>query len=622
MTITIGYSTVVSSYYRGACIIIFCMYSSWVIAQPKVYRNQTFDHNEQFLLRKEDSGTKFINCTFKNYNVASFVVAIDGATDILFDRCTFKNIKGVKVGNDTHAIACGRRGRRVTIKRSTFINVAADGIQMGHKGEDIRDWEIVDNEFINCGENGIDIKTVHGTVLVKKNSFSQHAGCPGGDLGCTGGSGIGMIVHYGARGIRIEENKFFNNEIGLGIFVSDGMLPKNIKVCNNFFYQNNKGLLIHRGKEISIYHNTFVSQSSRHMSITQNVGSWLSYKNNLLVGSGIPSKNYPGQGNMSIPEVKDAKFANASAHYYRLGSNSPAINAAVSIGAVTTDWEGDTRPQAGKFDVGADERVFETKPSTPPPSNGSPGLNYQYYHGSWKTLPNFSQLPLEQAGTQSNFNLKNRQRDNEFGFVFEGYVNIETGGTYTFYTTSDDGSQLFINTRKVVDNNGLHGKRERSGSVTLMAGWHPIRVLFFERYGGNVLEVRYQGPGISKRLIPDKALSTEDRDNTRYQQHATKSSYFEIAPEAEFDPFPKTEVTVFPNPARNLLYVSLFYNLSADVQVELHLCNSASQKVFTKTMSSQTLMIDLSKYSLSPGVYYLNIYRANHTSEVVKLLIE
>lgn len=48
-----------------------------------------------------------------------------------------------------------------------------------------------------------------------------------------------------------------------------------------------------------------------------------------------------------------------------------------------------------------------------------------------------------------------------FACEFEGKIHIEKGGKYTFFTASDDGSRLWINEKKVVENWGLHGTRER-----------------------------------------------------------------------------------------------------------------------------------------------------------------
>ncbi len=151
-----------------------------------------------------------------------------------------------------------------------------------------------------------------------------------------------------------------------------------------------------------------------------------------------------------------------------------------------------------------------------PPSNQvnaaavNSGLFYRYYHHSGvnNTTTQIETLgTLMATGTMPNFALTPRQRNDNFAFIYEGFINITTSGNYTFYTSSDDGSQLFINHNLVVNNDGAHGTQERSGSVSLSPGYYPIKVTFFENGGGEVLEVRYQGPGITKRLIPNSALS-------------------------------------------------------------------------------------------------------------------
>ena len=77
---------------------------------------------------------------------------------------------------------------------------------------------------------------------------------------------------------------------------------------------------------------------------------------------------------------------------------------------------------------------------------------------------------------------------------------------YTFCTASDDGSTLSIGGELVVDNDGLHGERERCGVIALQPGLHPIRVDYFELTGDDVLHVRYFAPGIAKQPIPAEVL--------------------------------------------------------------------------------------------------------------------
>ncbi|WP_146203417.1 Ig-like domain-containing protein [Leucothrix pacifica] len=140
------------------------------------------------------------------------------------------------------------------------------------------------------------------------------------------------------------------------------------------------------------------------------------------------------------------------------------------------------------------------------PVGSAPGISYEYFEGNWNALPDFSALTPVATGTSDSFDITLRNRDEYFGFRFSARINIETAGNYTFYTNSDDGSQLFIDGNLVVDNDGLHAMQERSGTVNLSAGDHSLIVTFFEKTGGDGLTVQYEGAGISKQLIPSATL--------------------------------------------------------------------------------------------------------------------
>jgi uncharacterized surface protein with fasciclin (FAS1) repeats len=66
---------------------------------------------------------------------------------------------------------------------------------------------------------------------------------------------------------------------------------------------------------------------------------------------------------------------------------------------------------------------------------------------------------------------------------WRGTVQIPSDGDYQFSTTSDDGSLLYIDNQVVVNNDGrppVFRPRTRSGTVTLSAGPHSIKIDFFE----------------------------------------------------------------------------------------------------------------------------------------------
>ncbi|HEY9044963.1 MAG TPA: PQQ-dependent sugar dehydrogenase [Ohtaekwangia sp.] len=140
------------------------------------------------------------------------------------------------------------------------------------------------------------------------------------------------------------------------------------------------------------------------------------------------------------------------------------------------------------------------------PANTVAGLVYQYYEGAWSALPNFNTLTPVETGTVTTINLTPRNREDDYAFRYTGYIDVPTDGTYTFYTSSDDGSQLYIGSTLVVNNDGLHATREVSGTIGLKRGKHSLTVTFFERQGSAVLTSSYAGPGITKQVIPASAL--------------------------------------------------------------------------------------------------------------------
>ncbi len=135
------------------------------------------------------------------------------------------------------------------------------------------------------------------------------------------------------------------------------------------------------------------------------------------------------------------------------------------------------------------------------------GIAYAYYEGVWSELPDFSQLTPAKTGVAERLQpTEYRLRDNEFAFVFEGYIDVPRDGVYTFTLTSDDGSALYLHDALLVDNDGMHGARAREGQIALKAGMHPFRVAYFDRSGGDILNVEWAGPWVYGQPISKDAL--------------------------------------------------------------------------------------------------------------------
>ncbi len=147
-------------------------------------------------------------------------------------------------------------------------------------------------------------------------------------------------------------------------------------------------------------------------------------------------------------------------------------------------------------------------PRTPEnPGDALPGIGYRYFEGLWQAVPNFDAMTAIKSGTLSTIDMSPRNVTDGYGFQYVGYITVLTTGTYTFYTSSDDGSTLYIGNTLVVSNDNTHANQERSGQIVLAAGTHAFKVNYFEAQGGEALTVSYSGPGIGKQVIPASALS-------------------------------------------------------------------------------------------------------------------
>lgn len=131
-----------------------------------------------------------------------------------------------------------------------------------------------------------------------------------------------------------------------------------------------------------------------------------------------------------------------------------------------------------------------------------PGLMALYYEGEWDMLPDFNTLVPVHKTTSDQIGLKDAARKDLIGLSYRGYITVPKTGVYTFYVTSDDGSRLTLDKKIIIDNDGLHGAIEKTGYMALQTGYHEIRLDFFEKKGGEFLEVMIAGPDLEKQVVP------------------------------------------------------------------------------------------------------------------------
>lgn len=215
------------------------------------------------------------------------------------------------------------------------------------------------------------------------------------------------------------------------------------------------------------------------------------------------------------------------------------------------------------------------------------GLYYEHSTGAFKDLDQFDWTGIpEFTGKVANFSLTPRTQEDYFVLEFDGYLYINTAGSYEFQTTSDDGSRLTLNDSVVVENDGAHATRTITGPPQILSsGPQTINLKYFEDVGGQNLTVRYKGPdtGNAFVVIPNSALRSGDPSASMMMAST------EGEPEI-LESNPAMNVSVFPNPltASEDLNVQV-ESKNADQPVHVSLVNMMGQPYYDRTFGAGEL---------------------------------
>ncbi|MGI9173972.1 MAG: alkaline phosphatase family protein [Rhodothermales bacterium] len=224
----------------------------------------------------------------------------------------------------------------------------------------------------------------------------------------------------------------------------------------------------------------------------------------------VPAPRITPRGGLFVdspPAVQLAVDDDSAEVHYTLDGSDPTTSSPRYDAPLVLEGEGaqtlTARAFRGRDTSDPSEAIYRLVTS----ASGS-GPTYQYYEGEgWQQIPDFDALTPVREGQAYEFSLEGLDhRAGPFAVRFEGDIEVEEAGLYTFYTVSDDGSRLYLDGQELVDNDGAHGPMVQKGSTELEAGRHPIVVTYFNGEGGQSLEVWYQGPGIPKQIIPSTVL--------------------------------------------------------------------------------------------------------------------
>ncbi len=150
------------------------------------------------------------------------------------------------------------------------------------------------------------------------------------------------------------------------------------------------------------------------------------------------------------------------------------------------------------------EKVVPQKALASTPKNADEYVRNYYLpeiKGGWKKVPDFSKEKPVSVKTVDSIEIVDIPREEMFGATFDGFIEIEETGIYSFWLRSDDGSNLLINGKEVVNHDGLHSaeKFSKRGDVALEKGFHKLHIDYFESFGGEELYLYIQKPNEEKK---------------------------------------------------------------------------------------------------------------------------
>ena len=117
------------------------------------------------------------------------------------------------------------------------------------------------------------------------------------------------------------------------------------------------------------------------------------------------------------------------------------------------------------------------------------GLKYKYYEGAWDKMPDFDNLKSKSSGFVKDFWVGDYAlREDNFGMVLTGYIQVPDDDMYIFSSRSDDACRLFIHGELIVSQGRVDDTME-TGAIALKRGFHPVTIQFMEGTGRERLRI-------------------------------------------------------------------------------------------------------------------------------------
>lgn len=123
------------------------------------------------------------------------------------------------------------------------------------------------------------------------------------------------------------------------------------------------------------------------------------------------------------------------------------------------------------------------------------------YEGSWKTIPDFTQLKPNSVEEEHDgmVSLQDSQGKNTgFAMQWEGQFNAPVSGIYTFVLDADDAARLILDGKNIAEVRGIgpmNGSRKKEVKLKVVKGKRPFRVEYLEYSGQKGIVIGWMAPG-------------------------------------------------------------------------------------------------------------------------------
>lgn len=137
------------------------------------------------------------------------------------------------------------------------------------------------------------------------------------------------------------------------------------------------------------------------------------------------------------------------------------------------------------------------------------GLNFSYYEGDFFRFSQIDSSDVVRKGTISQIKIPSYVAKDFWATIFSGYIFIPKDDIYTFYLSTDDAANLYIDNQKIVEQFSMLGQKEKKKLMALKKGFHRIKCSYFENSGTESLSLSWSSDSFKKQTIPPEVFFRE-----------------------------------------------------------------------------------------------------------------